>query len=813
MSVRYKFLMLAASAFLVAACESPETRAEKHFRAALAFVQSGDVERAIVEFRNVFDLNETHHAARESYAALLRANGRPADAFAQYSQLAEQYPDDLNVLVALSELATDAGRMDDADRFSAAALKIDPANIPARIVRVMIDYTRAFGSADDEAIAAVMARIPVLRMARPDDITLRRIVITERLRQRDDVGALAELDLAIGQSPEDQSLYALRLALKMQRNDVAAVEAELATLTRVFPDDPAVNSAVVEWYKERGAIEKAESYLRNRADVRAGDPAALSELLRFLVEEQGLEAATAELDRRVARDGRTPFLHAALASLQFDNGHHADGVREMREAIAEAGAEEDIVTYKLALAHMLKAVGDAEGLRAVVTEVLEEDPGETEALKLQAGWLIAEDKTGDAVAILQHALDLAPQDPGIMTLLADAHARDGDRDLARQYLATAMRAAENAPEETLRYARYLAAEGDQLAAESVLIAALKRNHGDPSLLQELGQVYVALRDWPRAEDVAKAIEKPGGEDARARAVPIRMAILQARGEPGAATGYLDGLAQDGVGGRRVQIAIIQSQLDAGHLTDAVRTADDLLATAPEDVELRYIAALARERAGDLTAAAAAYQALVDDGAADPQAWTGLARVLTLLPGRAGDAAATLDRALQAYPGNPGLLWARASVHERMGEYDQAIAIYEDLYERDSSSAIAANNLASLLSTQRADDPDSLARARVVARRLRGSTEAPFQDTYGWIAYLSGDYQTARRELEAAVTVLGGDPQVRYHLAMTYEALGQIREAREQYMIVSEIVAPDDTRDFAVKTRAFLDSAEDSTKFD
>ncbi len=45
MSVRYKFLMLAASAFLVAACESPETRAEKHFRAALAFVQSGDVER------------------------------------------------------------------------------------------------------------------------------------------------------------------------------------------------------------------------------------------------------------------------------------------------------------------------------------------------------------------------------------------------------------------------------------------------------------------------------------------------------------------------------------------------------------------------------------------------------------------------------------------------------------------------------------------------------------------------------------------------------------------------------------------------
>ncbi|MCT8331397.1 tetratricopeptide repeat protein [Albidovulum sediminis] len=813
MSIRSAFLLATTSAFLLVACDSPEEKAEKHFRAALEFVQAGDIERAMVEFRNVFDLNETHRTARISYAELLRESGRTADAYAQYLQLNEQFPDDIEALTALSQLAVESGRLDDAERFSSAALKIDPANIPVRITRVMLDYTRAMAKGDSEAMNAAMERVPVLRVARPDDITLRRVVITELLRRGELDGALAELDLAISQSSQDRSLYALRLAIHMQRNDVEAVDAELATLTRTFPDDPGVTAAIVEWYETRGATDRAETYLRDRADARREDSATLGELLRFLVEKRGLDAAIAEIDRRLAEDGQTTFLRAALASLQFDVGRHDEAVRDLRDAISAAEPQEDVITYKLALAHMLKVTGDRAGMQSVVTEILEADPGETEALKLQGGWLIDEDKTGEAIAVLGRALDLAPQDAAVMTLLSDAYARDGERDLARQYLAMAARASDAAPEESLRYARFLIAEGDRLAAESVLISALKRSHAHTGLLQQLGEVYVELEDWLRAEDVAKAIESVGTEDARIRALPIRMAVFQARGQNEAGAAYLETVTDAGTSGRMAQIAAIQSQLDTGQVAAAIEAVDRLLATSPDDAELRYIAALARERSGDLAAASEGYQTLVDEGRADPQTWAGLARVLILMPGRMGDAAGVLDQAIEVHPGHPGLMWARASVHEHMGEYDQAIAIYEDLYGRDSSSAIAANNLASLLSTHRAGDPESLARARVVARRLRGSTEAPFQDTYGWIAYLSGDYDTARKELEAAVGVLGSDPQVRYHLAMTYQALGQIREAREQYEIIDQIVAPNDTRDFVKETRAFLEDTGPATKVD
>src|SRR5690606_32304331 len=101
-----------------------------------------------------------------------------------------------------------------------------------------------------------------------------------------------------------------------------------------------------------------------------------------------------------------------------------------------------------------------------------------------------------------------------------------------------------------------------------------------------------------------------------------------------------------------------------------------------------------------------------------------------------EAAAVLRDALAALPDSANLNWILAGERERAGDIEGAIAIYETLYERDSNALVVANNLASLLSTHRSD-PESLERAYTVARRLRGSTLAPFQDTYGWIAYRRG----------------------------------------------------------------------------
>jgi tetratricopeptide (TPR) repeat protein len=70
--------------------------------------------------------------------------------------------------------------------------------------------------------------------------------------------------------------------------------------------------------------------------------------------------------------------------------------------------------------------------------------------------------------------------------------------------------------------------------------------------------------------------------------------------------------------------------------------------------------------------------------------------------------------------------------------------------------------------------------------------APFQDTYGWIAYRKGEYEDALEHLEPAAAVL---PKIRWcsiHLGMTYLALGR-GTALDQLRRALELAGPDDAR--------------------
>ncbi len=132
-------------------------------------------------------------------------------------------------------------------------------------------------------------------------------------------------------------------------------------------------------------------------------------------------------------------------------------------------------------------------------------------------------------------------------------------------------------------------------------------------------------------------------------------------------------------------------------------------------------------------------------------------------GRAEEATEVLKAALAAQPDAAELRWIEAGELEQAGDIDGAIAVYEAMYAKDSGNVIIANNLASLITTHR-DDPDSLARATAIVRRLKDTDVPAFQDTYGWIAHRNGNHEEALAYLEPAAAGLPNDPVVQFHLA-------------------------------------------------
>ncbi|PPB79657.1 tetratricopeptide repeat protein [Albidovulum inexpectatum] len=772
------------------ACDTAEERAERHFQAGLEYLQAGDIDRALVELRNVFKLDGSHREARRTYAEAERKRGHLREAYAQYLRLVEQYPDDLDALRALAEIAATgsdwAAALDNADK----ALRIEPGNPELLAIRTAAEYGVAIQSNDVGRLARAAQQARRLLDGLPGNLLLRRVVIDDLMRAQRFEDALAEIDHALALFPDDRPLYAQKLAALAALGRDADVEQTLHQMIARHPDAPELRATLIRWHLARNEIDKAEAFLRSRVSGGPIERDDVLNLVRFLATWRGPDAAVTELERVIAHEGASPAYLSAYAAFLFDMGRRDDAIARMQELVDSLGEDDDALNARVALARMLTVAGQNDRAATLIDSVLSRNPVHPEALKLQAAALIRDDRVGDAIAVLRRALASAPRDADILSLMAEAYERDGNRDLMRESLSRAVELSNAAPIESLRYAQFLANEGRYLPAESVLIDALRISPGHPGLLGALGEIYLRVQDWPRARSVADALEATSDPAARARAHEIRAAILAQERDTTEALRYLTDLAESGEGGRATRIAILRTHLDNGDIEKARAYAASLLADSPDDPQLRLLDASVLSLTGDLSGAEQRLRDLVARQPHMQPAWAELIRIVATDPARSDETARLLDQAQELFPDAADLKWARASLLQRLGQIDAAIAVYEDLYRTNSANPVIANNLASLLSNHRSD-PDSLARAEIIARRLRDSDDAPYQDTYGWIAYLRGDIDAAERHFARAAQALPDDPMVQYHMSMVHLSRGRRDQARAVLERAQGLVADPD----------------------
>ncbi|WP_374301332.1 tetratricopeptide repeat protein [Paracoccus sp. (in: a-proteobacteria)] len=782
---RAKRLLLSTTLILglglsLAGCKTSAERAEEYYRSGLELLEKGDVDRAIVQFRNVFDIEGTHYEARKTLADTYRERGDAGQAYSQYLRLAEQYPDDLATRIALARMAFEGQQPDEFVRHATRAAEIAPQDPDVQV----LDLTRRFRDAtmaEDEGLRATLGEDAArLAEARPDDpllmgILLDRAASSGDLEQADRLTArLLELQ------PENPQRYTQRLALLAERGDKPGIEAHLRATIAKFPDNAQAKADLVRFHMAENQPDKAEAFLRDLAAAApADDPAPRADLVRFVEMQRGADAARAELDRIIAEGGDPLLFRTLRAGFDFQAGKRDEAIAEIRsvlEGVTEPGdASRDV---KVQLARMLLETGDEAGARQQVDEVLAQNAGHPGALKLKSAWDIRDDKVDDAVLSLRAVLDQSPEDAEALSLMADAYDRAGEPDLARDYLSQAAAASDHGVPETLRLAARLAGEERWRPAEDAILPALRAAPDNLQLLQALGQVYLSMPDLPRAEGVIIRLREIGTGEATAAADQLDLNRLASQEGEAAALGYLEQQANAADADAATRLSLIRAQLATGQTAAALTLARDMVAAEPGSRPARMALALAQAASDDLPGARATFQALAEEQPDDLAPHLALIR-LASQEGDMDGALALTERALAAIPDNPDLLWGKAGLIERKGDVDGAIAIYERLYARDSSSVIVANNLASLLATWKSDDPAAVARASAVARRLKDTDEPAFMDTYGWIQHLNGDSPMALPYLEGAAEGLADDPVVQLHLGVVQAAVGKADAAKAQ----------------------------------
>lgn len=875
--------LLLLAALGLGGCDDAGERAEAGYRRALALAAQGDTAGAARELRDALRADGGHAGARLAYADLLRAGGEDTEALRQYLRAADLAPGSLAAWSAAATLALRAGDLTTAGDAAAAALRIDPADPAARSVRATLDFRQPATRA-----GAVEMAQGVLRDA-PGDVPAHLVLIADRMNAGDTEGARARVEAALAAVPGNEELHLTRLALLEQAGETEAAGAALRTMAGLFPDNAGIRLALARWHLRAGDPDGAEAALRAARDHAAindpADPEIAHALVLFLIEQRGPEAALAEIGRITTRDteaqapeGGTidprPFLRLR-AGLLFDEGDRAGAIAELRALTEGAAPSDETRASQLMLARMLaeppvpgaesesgevpdKALGEA---RRLLDAVLAGDPGLPEALRLRARLALDAGEPDRAIIDLRAAEAGAPDDPGIMTLMALAHDQAGSPALAGERLARAVALSRQAPETSLRHARFLMRENRPGPAESVILSALRATPEDPDLLDMLGRIHVARENWSGAAGAAERLRAAGAAavaagspssraEAEARAVALELASLRgqdkarARTETGGVAGTGDmaalledlalgganglgddkdlgdaGLSDEGLGADGAAlVARVRALLAAGEsaaarrvLTEALgRDAADPGADDPAAADLsaadlsdadpgpRLMLAELTRRDGDADGAERLYRALTAERPELARGWLGLADLLRAA-GRGAEADRVLDAGIaatarsmdEATPGSPSeptpgaaggamlLLVARAAELERRGDAEGAIALYEALHARDPSAAVIANNLASLLSSARAD-PESLARAEAIARRFAASGTPAFRDTYGWILFRRGAAAEALAHLAPAAEAMPGDARVWLHRAEAEFALGRDGAARASY---------------------------------
>jgi len=395
------------------ACKTSEERAEDHYQSGLALIAEGQAEKGLVELRNVFQMNGNHREARALYAKTVLEQGNFREAYGQYLRLVEQYPEDVEGRIVLSELAFNSNSWEEFDRHAKVAIERAPDDTRTKVIAVAWKYRQAVIDKDEPRRMAIAEDARALAETNSNSNILRRIIIEDLLRAQKFSAALAEIDTSIEQDPTDRILYQQKLAVLNQLRDNDGIEALLRQMIERFPEDDSLNATLIRYYMSRDNIDGAEDFLRSKSDPASDDQSGFVTLVRFLLAQRGTEAALAELETGLAVKPDDLILRSLRAGIEFDSGARDKAIADLEALVAETTDEDEINqvnNVKVALARMQISQGNEVGARRLVEEILAADASQVEALKMRATWEIGADEPDAAISSLRAALDQSPQD-------------------------------------------------------------------------------------------------------------------------------------------------------------------------------------------------------------------------------------------------------------------------------------------------------------------------------------------------------------------------------------------------------------------
>jgi Tfp pilus assembly protein PilF len=761
----------------VAACGSPEQRAQSYYERGMSLLEKGDPVKARIELRNALQIKGDMVAAWRGLARIEEQANNWQGFVGAAQKIAELDPKDITVRIQLARLAFAGGAGAEAKKWVDAAVAIDPKNVPALALRSAVLLRLRDNN------GAVQEANKVLAID-PSNVDVLIVLAAEKLSRDDAKGALDLVSDMPAERKNDPGVLLLKIRIFEKLGDVAQIEATLRKLVEVSPpqQQQVFQRELVRFYIAHNRREDAEKEMRGFVEKHPDDSRAGLELVGLLRAVKGEAAAREELANRIKAGGHTFPYEMAMVELDFAGGKVDTGIASLKRLLGTNLSAEDAVAARTRLAELYLSQRDFTNADSVIADILKADNRNVVALRLRAAIKIDRGQLDDAIADLRQALNDQPRSPELLSLLAVAFERQGSIELADKQLSDAMKASNYAPNFGLNYVSFLKRRGITSHLDTVLAELASRNPRSIPVLSALAQYKLEQQDWNGANQIAEAIRRVGNQPGVAD--EIEAAVLTGQKKYDESVSILESNYEANRGAIGPMLALVRTYVQMKQPEKAQALLESALKSNPDSAEAYILMGFTKLALNDPNDALANFKTAIDKQPKNVAGHRALADYY-LRRNDLDAASKAVEAGLKQVPNDFNLRFSRATILERQKNYDAAIAEYDSLLKEQSGSLIVANNLASLLADYRTDQA-SRDRAYTVALLLVKSQVPQFKDTLGWIYHLRGDDKSALPLLEEAVSELGNVPLVRYHLGMTYAAMGQTAKAAEQFKKASEL---------------------------
>jgi len=382
--------------------------------------KAGDIEIARERFRSVIQLKPGHLPSLTALARIALDNKQPDEALSLFEQARDAKPESLGLHLELARLYARQGRSLDALAAAQQDARLAPDNPRVMLALGQAQLSTDQGNAAQATLSGLVARSP-------GSADAHFAYAQAQLRANDAAGARASLQQALDLAPDNIPIMVslAELDIRQGRHDAA-----LGTASKIQQSRP----GKAEGYLLEGDVlmarqQPAAAIAAYEAALEQGRTWPIVSKLQAVYRHTGETAKAEVLVRSWFREHPDDVTARVLLAKDLEQrGDLEQATREFERALQY---QPDNVQILNNLARLTGRVGAPRALEYArrAHELLPDDP----QVQGTYGWLLAENQNPrQGLALLEEAIEKAPDDPGIRYHLAMALAPTGDRFQARR---------------------------------------------------------------------------------------------------------------------------------------------------------------------------------------------------------------------------------------------------------------------------------------------------------------------------------------------------------------------------------------------